>query len=118
MMRMRNRLLAGFGALGVAGVMVAGHAHADGYLSAAEKYYADRGAATVICEAFDTYGMTARSLVMVLQAVAQDGGFALDDAGDVVRYSVNAYCPRYTQTMNRIIDDAAARTGTRQGVSV
>lgn len=110
-MRMRNRLLAGFGALGAAGAMVlaAPHAHADTTLTYAEQTYADNGAAYAICQDFTRYGVSASSSVYIGQQIASHTSFTLGETGPIIVYSVRNYCPKFWPDLSILVDWAQSQ---------
>ena len=88
-------------------------ANADGVLSRPEQAYADNGAAVAVCRILNEEGVTYRSLANLTKAVATVGDISLDNAVDVVNYSVLEYCPVHWPALVAFGDGARSAEGGR-----
>ncbi|OCB15122.1 hypothetical protein A5689_27090 [Mycobacterium intracellulare subsp. yongonense] len=94
------------------------HAEPAAALTAAEKQFADMGGGRGVCDIFDTYGLTAKTAVGAVQAVAKVGGFPLVDSAQIVNYSVATYCPRWWNTLAEIGSEARAQAPAAAGTVI
>jgi hypothetical protein len=110
--------LMAFGALLTAAVYYSIPTHADPQpqMTAAEKAFADHGGALGVCGIFDGYGVTDQTVLGAIKAVANVGGFPIDDSTLIVNYSVYLYCPKYWPALVQIGSNARASTAPTLGV--
>lgn len=79
----------------IAGLIVSGKAHADGYLTPGEENLGDILSVS-LCNYLDNNGVSRASLTTAFDAIYPEPVIANGgDVADVINYVVDTYCPRH-----------------------
>lgn len=104
--KLRTRItLAVLGTGAVIGAMIVAsppEAKADGVLTQFEKNWGD-DTWPVTCNELDESGVTKRTVVILAKAIENTTGLSLDNAGDVLKYQINTYCPEHWGPLQNLI---------------
>lgn len=95
-----SMLIIFFSAAIIAGLIVAGKASADGYLSPQEERFGDAIAGSV-CRFIDNVGVNEDSMANAMQIIYNNTPPSMDmsDAVDIINHAVYNYCPQHWDSL-------------------